>query len=87
MICQLFILFFIIIKSQQIQVRGRGWNRISFQGNSSHSNNMPNMAVNPHKEEWDPEYTPKSRKYYLVHLTSFNSPSNLIYDIVLRQQI
>lgn len=31
---------------------------------------MSNMAVDPNKEEWDPEYTPKSRKYYLVQMIS-----------------
>lgn len=25
-----------------------------------------NPVVRPPEEEWDPEYTPKSRKYYLV---------------------
>lgn len=25
-----------------------------------------NPAMRPPEEEWDPEYTPKSRKYYLV---------------------
>lgn len=49
----------------QVRVRGRGWNRISFQGNSSHSNNVTNTSANPSKVEWDPEYTPKSRNYYL----------------------
>lgn len=29
-----------------------------------------NPAVRPPEEEWDPEYTPKSRKYYLVSLLS-----------------
>lgn len=27
-----------------------------------------NPVVRPPEEEWDPEYTPKSRKYYLVSL-------------------
>uniref|UniRef100_H2TQP2 Thyroid hormone receptor associated protein 3 n=1 Tax=Takifugu rubripes TaxID=31033 RepID=H2TQP2_TAKRU len=45
-----------------IRIRGRGWNRGSFQGNASHSNNL---AAHPNKDEWDPEFTPKSRKYYL----------------------
>ncbi|CAL1583218.1 unnamed protein product [Knipowitschia caucasica] len=48
------------------RVRGRGWNRGNFQGNSSNGN-PPNMnpQQRPPEEEWDPEYTPKSRKYYL----------------------
>lgn len=29
------------------------------------------MAVHPKNEDWDPEYTPKSRKYYLVGSISF----------------
>ncbi|CAG03501.1 unnamed protein product [Tetraodon nigroviridis] len=52
----------------QVQIRGRGWNRGSFQGNCSHSNNL---MLLPNKDEWDPEYTPKSRKYYLVGLICF----------------
>lgn len=49
------------------RVRGRGWNRGNYPGNNSNGNpaNM-NPAVRPPEEEWDPEYTPKSRKYYLV---------------------
>ncbi|XP_038580195.1 thyroid hormone receptor-associated protein 3b isoform X3 [Micropterus salmoides] len=50
------------------RVRGRGWNRGNYPGNSSNGNpaNM-NPPVRPPEEEWDPEYTPKSRKYYLAH--------------------
>ncbi|XP_067351875.1 thyroid hormone receptor-associated protein 3b isoform X2 [Channa argus] len=48
------------------RVRGRGWNRGHYPGNNSNGNpaNM-NPPVRPPEEEWDPEYTPKSRKYYL----------------------
>ncbi|XP_070777484.1 thyroid hormone receptor-associated protein 3b [Enoplosus armatus] len=48
------------------RVRGRGWNRGNYPGNNSNGNpaNM-NPPVRPPEEEWDPEYTPKSRKYYL----------------------
>lgn len=51
------------------RVRGRGWNRGNYPGNNSNGNpaNM-NPVVRPPEEEWDPEYTPKSRKYYLVSL-------------------
>lgn len=28
-----------------------------------------NPAMRPPEEEWDPEYTPKSRKYYLVSVS------------------
>lgn len=51
------------------RVRGRGWNRGNYPGNNSNGNpaNM-NPAARPPDEEWDPEYTPKSRKYYLVRL-------------------
>ncbi|KAE8289078.1 Thyroid hormone receptor-associated protein 3 BCLAF1 and THRAP3 family member 2 [Larimichthys crocea] len=49
----------------QVRIRGRGWNRGNYQGNCSQSTNMPNMAAHPKNEDWDPEYTPKSRKYYL----------------------
>uniref|UniRef100_A0A674MWM7 Thyroid hormone receptor associated protein 3 n=1 Tax=Takifugu rubripes TaxID=31033 RepID=A0A674MWM7_TAKRU len=53
---------FLVDLEQQVRIRGRGWNRGSFQGNASHSNNL---AAHPNKDEWDPEFTPKSRKYYL----------------------
>nr|XP_057902191.1 thyroid hormone receptor-associated protein 3b isoform X2 [Doryrhamphus excisus] len=48
------------------RVRGRGWNRGNYPGNNSNGNpvNM-NPQGRPPEEEWDPEYTPKSRKYYL----------------------
>ncbi|KAF7657367.1 hypothetical protein LDENG_00028010 [Lucifuga dentata] len=48
----------------QVQIRGRGWNKGNYQGNSSHSN-PTNMAAHPKNEDWDPEYTPKSKKYFL----------------------
>uniref|UniRef100_A0A671U460 Thyroid hormone receptor associated protein 3b n=1 Tax=Sparus aurata TaxID=8175 RepID=A0A671U460_SPAAU len=48
------------------RVRGRGWNRGNYPGNNSNGNPANiNPAVRPPEEEWDPEYTPKSRKYYL----------------------
>ncbi|KAM3858014.1 thyroid hormone receptor-associated protein 3b [Diretmus argenteus] len=48
------------------RMRGRGWNRGNYPGNNSNGNppNI-NVPVRPPEEEWDPEYTPKSRKYYL----------------------
>ncbi|KAI9524054.1 hypothetical protein NQZ68_021016, partial [Dissostichus eleginoides] len=49
----------------QVRIRGRSWNGGNNQGNSSHSNAMANMEVDPKAEDWDPEFTPKSRKYYL----------------------
>uniref|UniRef100_A0A3Q3LBE1 Thyroid hormone receptor associated protein 3a n=1 Tax=Mastacembelus armatus TaxID=205130 RepID=A0A3Q3LBE1_9TELE len=48
----------------QANVRGRGWNRGICQGNNSYNNSM-NIVVLPKSEDWDPEYTPKSKKYYL----------------------
>uniref|UniRef100_A0A4W5MHE9 Thyroid hormone receptor associated protein 3 n=1 Tax=Hucho hucho TaxID=62062 RepID=A0A4W5MHE9_9TELE len=50
----------------QFRIRGRGWNRGNYQGNNANGN-PPNMGipVHPKNEDWDPEYTPKSRKYYL----------------------
>ncbi|XP_059194531.1 thyroid hormone receptor-associated protein 3 isoform X2 [Centropristis striata] len=45
----------------QVRIRGRSW----IKGNCSQSNTVTNMAVQPKNEDWDPEYTPKSRKYYL----------------------
>lgn len=49
------------------RMRARGWNRGSYPGNNSNNGNPPNMPgpMRPPDEEWDPEYTPKSRKYYL----------------------
>ncbi|XP_029360669.1 thyroid hormone receptor-associated protein 3 isoform X2 [Echeneis naucrates] len=50
----------------QVRIRGRSWNRGSCQGNSL-NNNSANMAGQSVKssEDWDPEYTPKSKQYYL----------------------
>ncbi|XP_051519398.1 thyroid hormone receptor-associated protein 3-like isoform X2 [Myxocyprinus asiaticus] len=47
------------------RMRGRGWNRGNYPGNNP-NNNPQNMAAppRPQDEEWDPEYTPKSRKYF-----------------------
>lgn len=47
------------------RMRGRGWNRGNYPVNNT-SNNPQNMAgpSRPQEEEWDPEYTPKSRKYF-----------------------
>ncbi|XP_061090883.1 thyroid hormone receptor-associated protein 3 isoform X5 [Conger conger] len=52
----------------QFRIRGRGWNRGSYPGNNSNGNppNMGPVPTHPKSEDWDPEYTPKSRKYYLV---------------------
>uniref|UniRef100_A0A8C7ZMR2 Thyroid hormone receptor associated protein 3b n=1 Tax=Oryzias sinensis TaxID=183150 RepID=A0A8C7ZMR2_9TELE len=44
---------------------GRGWNRGNYPGNSNGNPANMNPPVRPPEEEWDPEYTPKSRKYYL----------------------
>uniref|UniRef100_A0A8C2KPN7 Thyroid hormone receptor associated protein 3b n=1 Tax=Cyprinus carpio TaxID=7962 RepID=A0A8C2KPN7_CYPCA len=48
-----------------LRVRGRGWNRGNYPGNNT-NNNPPNMGgpSRPPDEERDPEYTPKSRKYF-----------------------
>lgn len=58
-----------VVLFQFPRVRGRGWNRGNYPGNNSNGNpaNM-NPPVRPPEEEWDPEYTPKSRKYYLVRV-------------------
>ncbi|XP_036394247.1 thyroid hormone receptor-associated protein 3 isoform X3 [Megalops cyprinoides] len=50
----------------QFRIRGRSWNRGNYPGNNSNGNpqNM-GMPMHPKNEDWDPEYTPKSRKYYL----------------------
>ncbi|XP_030638130.1 thyroid hormone receptor-associated protein 3 [Chanos chanos] len=46
----------------QCRVRGRGWNRGNYPGNNSNGMTMPDYLKN---EDWDPEHTPKSKKYYL----------------------
>ncbi|KAI5935678.1 Thyroid hormone receptor-associated protein 3 [Manis javanica] len=45
----------------QYRARGRGWGRGGYSANSS-SNDFQKKNQD---EEWDPEYTPKSKKYYL----------------------
>uniref|UniRef100_W5M529 Thyroid hormone receptor associated protein 3 n=1 Tax=Lepisosteus oculatus TaxID=7918 RepID=W5M529_LEPOC len=50
----------------QFRIRGRGWNRGNYPGNNSNGNpSNPGNPVRSKEEEWDPEYTPKSKKYYL----------------------
>ncbi|KAG5264708.1 hypothetical protein AALO_G00257150 [Alosa alosa] len=51
----------------QPRIRGRGWGRGNYPGNNNNGNpqQMGGPPVRPPEEEWDPEYTPKSRKYYL----------------------
>ena len=79
------------------RVRGRGWNRGGYPGgnnnnNSSNGNPANNMnpPVRPPDEEWDPEYTPKSRKYYLVSgpkqppfISFIHSPPLIECDVIL----
>ncbi|XP_044143635.1 thyroid hormone receptor-associated protein 3 isoform X3 [Bufo gargarizans] len=50
----------------QYRARGtRPWNsRGSYSGNNNNNNN--DFQKRNRDEEWDPEYTPKSKKYYLV---------------------
>ncbi|KAK1340204.1 hypothetical protein QTO34_018769 [Cnephaeus nilssonii] len=43
---------------------GRGWGRGSYSGNNNNSSNN-DFQKRSREEEWDPEYTPKSKKYYL----------------------
>lgn len=49
----------------QLRIRGRGWNKGNTQGNSTNCNGPSNLPMAPKNEDWDPEYTPKSRKYFL----------------------
>lgn len=52
---------------QQFRARGRGWGRGNFSGNNnSNSGGNNDFQKRSREEEWDPEYTPKSKKYYLV---------------------
>ncbi|XP_077337823.1 thyroid hormone receptor-associated protein 3 isoform X2 [Lithobates pipiens] len=49
----------------QYRARGtRPWGRGAFPGNNNNNNN-DFQKRNNREEEWDPEYTPKSKKYYL----------------------
>ncbi|XP_069827767.1 thyroid hormone receptor-associated protein 3 isoform X3 [Dendropsophus ebraccatus] len=51
----------------QYRARGtRPWNRGAFSGNNNNNNN--DFQKRNRDEEWDPEYTPKSKKYYLQHV-------------------
>ncbi|XP_061452172.1 thyroid hormone receptor-associated protein 3 isoform X3 [Rhineura floridana] len=53
---------------QQFRARGRGWGRGAFPGNSNNNNSSggsTDFQKRSREEEWDPEYTPKSKKYYL----------------------
>ncbi|CAJ0964989.1 unnamed protein product [Ranitomeya imitator] len=48
----------------QYRARGtRPWNRGAFSGSNNNNNN--DFQKRNRDEEWDPEYTPKSKKYYL----------------------
>ncbi|XP_057196529.1 thyroid hormone receptor-associated protein 3 isoform X2 [Triplophysa rosa] len=44
-----------------LRIRGRSWNRGNFHGNSNGKDAQMHMK----NEDWDPEYTPKSKKYFL----------------------
>ncbi|XP_075410053.1 thyroid hormone receptor-associated protein 3 [Tenrec ecaudatus] len=48
----------------QFRARGRGWGRGNYSGNNNNNSNNDFQKRN-REEEWDPEYTPKSKKYYL----------------------
>ncbi|KAB1268478.1 Thyroid hormone receptor-associated protein 3 [Camelus dromedarius] len=48
----------------QFRARGRGWGRGNYSGNNNNSSSNDFQKRN-REEEWDPEYTPKSKKYYL----------------------
>ncbi|XP_055978730.1 thyroid hormone receptor-associated protein 3 [Sorex fumeus] len=48
----------------QFRARGRGWGRGNYSGNNNNTTNNDFQKRN-REEEWDPEYTPKSKKYYL----------------------
>ncbi|CAO2601546.1 Thyroid hormone receptor-associated protein 3 [Lemmus lemmus] len=49
----------------QFRARGRGWGRGNYSGNNNNNNNNNDFQKRIREEEWDPEYTPKSKKYYL----------------------
>lgn len=60
---------------QQFRARGRGWGRGNFSGNNnSNSGGNNDFQKRSREEEWDPEYTPKSKKYYLVRTWGLRHP-------------
>lgn len=60
---------------QQFRARGRGWGRGNFSGNNnSNSGGNNDFQKRSREEEWDPEYTPKSKKYYLVRTWVLSHP-------------
>uniref|UniRef100_A0A8C1T027 Thyroid hormone receptor associated protein 3a n=1 Tax=Cyprinus carpio TaxID=7962 RepID=A0A8C1T027_CYPCA len=46
----------------QLRIRGRSWNRGNFHGSNNGDSHMNMSAKN---DDWDQEYTPKSKKYFL----------------------
>ncbi|XP_070620233.1 thyroid hormone receptor-associated protein 3 isoform X4 [Erythrolamprus reginae] len=52
---------------QQFRARGRGWGRGTFSANTNTNNSgtSADFQKRSREEDWDPEYTPKSKKYYL----------------------
>lgn len=71
----------------QFRIRGRGRARGGFAGtNTGPSNSNTTFQKRPKEEEWDPEYTPKSKKYFLVGAREFiilcmHFSSQSIFDI------
>lgn len=70
------VLFFSsVLLLQQFRARGRGWGRGNFSGNNnSNSGGNNDFQKRSREEEWDPEYTPKSKKYYLVRTWVLRHP-------------
>lgn len=77
--------------SQQLRIRGRSWNRGNVHGSSNGDSQMNMSAKN---DDWDQEYTPKSKKYFLVscdlllYLSIYEKtvPPTNIYVIELHQE-
>lgn len=64
-----------VLLLQQFRARGRGWGRGNFSGNNnSNSGGNNDFQKRSREEEWDPEYTPKSKKYYLVRTWVLRHP-------------
>lgn len=54
------------VNVNQFRIRGRGRARGVFAGtNTGPNNSNTTFQKRPKEEEWDPEYTPKSKKYFL----------------------
>ncbi|KAF6111874.1 thyroid hormone receptor associated protein 3 [Phyllostomus discolor] len=69
----------------QFRARGRGWGRGSYAGNNNNNSNN-DFQKRSREEEWDPEYTPKSKKYYLHDDREGEGSEKWIYVVILAER-